>query len=104
MSVDRYALQREPENSYSRNAIAVVTRPGCRRGYVKEEHATFMARILDLPSVFGGVRVVSSKKWCAESKRSGMKQNGVVTLTVKERYLSVLEENLKDLDIDYSTL
>ncbi len=96
-----YCLQREPGCPYDSSAIRIETRVGARRGYIKREHAEILAPILDIPSVLGGVRVRGKAKWCAESRRCGMKQNSVATISVKKRYLAQLESALKGKTLQY---
>jgi len=44
---DRVVLKREPENPYDANAVAVLRESGECLGYLKREHAEWMAEVLD---------------------------------------------------------
>ncbi len=86
----KYFLQREPLHADDPNAIALCTESGARRGYIMMEDARILAPVLDIQSVMGAAKVVSVPKWSRQSKRCGMRQDALVSLSIKQKNVSCI--------------
>jgi len=70
---NRLYLWREPDNRFSRNAVAVLTEHGYQIGYVPEDHATDLAPLLD-----------ASHPYVASVKKLFEGERGVIPIVVAD--------------------